>query len=290
VKAVKSHLDSGRYVYNQVPPRSRYPLMNFLFTTRVGYCQQFSGAMAMLLRMGGIPARVAAGFTTGTADTAAHTWEVSDVDAHAWVEVWFPHDGWVKFDPTPANAPARGGALGPSEERPIPHAQPSAGLHPHAAQSHTVPRPPTGGRGGHSAGGSGDRSDPWSAIAIGLGAALLAAMVAVGWRGWRRQGETIDPVAELHRALTRTGRSPRPGLTLAQLERDLRHSPEAAAYVRALRLARYGAAPQGSTAAGRRALRRRLTAGLGISGRLRGLWALPPRPRAVHWPSRSGRG
>ena len=32
----------------------------------IGYCQQFAGAMALLLRMGGVPARVATGFTTGT--------------------------------------------------------------------------------------------------------------------------------------------------------------------------------------------------------------------------------
>ena len=61
--------------------------------------------MALLLRMGGIPARVAVGFTTGTYDTATHQYVVSDIDAHAWVEAWFPHYGWVRFDPTPAAAP-----------------------------------------------------------------------------------------------------------------------------------------------------------------------------------------
>ena len=65
--------------------------------------------MALLLRMGGIPARVATGFTTGTYDQATKRWFVTDVDAHAWVEAWFPHYGWVTFDPTPAAAPARGG-------------------------------------------------------------------------------------------------------------------------------------------------------------------------------------
>ena len=46
--------------------------------------------MALLLRMGGVPARVASGFTSGALDTTSHTWQVSDIDAHAWVEAWFP--------------------------------------------------------------------------------------------------------------------------------------------------------------------------------------------------------
>ena len=65
--------------------------------------------MALLLRMGGVPARVATGFTTGAYDSNTKSWFVTDVDAHAWVEAWFPHYGWVTFDPTPAAAPARGG-------------------------------------------------------------------------------------------------------------------------------------------------------------------------------------
>ena len=90
-------------------PRTSIPLASFLFTDKQGYCQQFSGAMAMLLRMGGIPARVAAGFTSGTYDRRSGRWMVADIDAHAWVEAWFPSYGWVRFDPTPATAPARGG-------------------------------------------------------------------------------------------------------------------------------------------------------------------------------------
>src|SRR5436305_14473654 len=65
--------------------------------------------MALLLGMGGVPARVATGFTTDTYVAAAKRWLVTDVDAHAWVEAWFPRYGWVTFDPTPAAAPARGG-------------------------------------------------------------------------------------------------------------------------------------------------------------------------------------
>ena len=97
------------FSYTQTPPRHQFPLESFLFTDKQGYCQQFSGAMALLLRMGGIPARVAAGFTPGTYDKKSGRWIVTDIDAHAWVEAWFPIYGWVRFDPTPTTAPARGG-------------------------------------------------------------------------------------------------------------------------------------------------------------------------------------
>ena len=56
-------------------------------------------AMALMLRWLGIPARVAAGFTSGRFRDGV--WTVTDHDAHAWVEVWFAGCGWLSFDPTP---------------------------------------------------------------------------------------------------------------------------------------------------------------------------------------------
>jgi hypothetical protein len=52
-----------------------------------------------MLRYLGIPARVAAGFASGTYST--DHWTVTDHDAHTWVEVWFKGHGWLPFDPTP---------------------------------------------------------------------------------------------------------------------------------------------------------------------------------------------
>jgi hypothetical protein len=83
-------------------------------------------------------------------------------------------------------------------------------------------------------------------------------------------------VEELERALRRSGRRPTPGLTLSRLEHSLRAAPDAAAYVGTLRAARYGHGTGFPTRSQRRALRRELGAGLGIRGRLRGFWALPP--------------
>jgi transglutaminase-like putative cysteine protease len=95
-------LSSGRFRYSNHPPLVSPPLVTFVTQTRTGYCQYFAGAMALMLRYLGIPARVAVGFATGTYIEHRQAWFVTDRDAHAWVEVWFKGYGWLPFDPTPA--------------------------------------------------------------------------------------------------------------------------------------------------------------------------------------------
>lgn len=90
----------GGFRYDEKPPRLASPLVGFVTRTKAGYCQQFAGAMAAMLRMLGVPARVAVGFTSGQ-KRADNTWVVTDHEAHAWVEAWFPGHGWIPFDPTP---------------------------------------------------------------------------------------------------------------------------------------------------------------------------------------------
>jgi transglutaminase-like putative cysteine protease len=71
---------------------------------RVGYCEQFAAAMAVLARLIGIPTRVVWGFTPGKVEEQLDGSEVivvRDHNAHAWVEVWIDGFGWVEFDPTP---------------------------------------------------------------------------------------------------------------------------------------------------------------------------------------------
>ncbi len=267
VASVERYLAHG-FTYNEKPPVRRYPLESFLFRDRIGYCQQFSGAMALLLRMGGLPARVAAGFTTGTA-TGAHEWTVTDIDAHAWVEVWFPHYGWVRFDPTPAVAPARGGNAAAPLIKNLPGESAGASAAP---RRDPLPTPSAGIRSRH--GGGGGLNLP---LVGGLVLALLAASAVARWV-LRPAPAGEDLVTELERALTRTGRPLPESTTLASLEQRFRASPGAAGYVRALRLARYGAGGPPPSAHQRRALREQLRFGLGLSGRLRALWALPPRP------------
>src|SRR4029077_1499551 len=92
---------SGGFGYDEHPPApvGAPPLVDFLVRSKLGYCQQFAGTMALMLRYLGIPARVAVGFTSGTWKDGS--WTVTDHDAHAWVEAWFAGYSWLTFDPTP---------------------------------------------------------------------------------------------------------------------------------------------------------------------------------------------
>jgi hypothetical protein len=69
---------------------------------RTGYCEQFATAMAVMARQLDIPSRVILGFTPGSLLEDGRV-VVRDRNAHAWVELWMPRQGWVKFDPTPRN-------------------------------------------------------------------------------------------------------------------------------------------------------------------------------------------
>jgi transglutaminase-like putative cysteine protease len=278
VRRVEAYLAHG-YSYNQNPPGSRYPIENFLFKSKEGYCQHFAGAMALLLRMGGVPARVAVGFTPGLFNRATGRWDVSDLGAHAWVEVWFPSYGWVRFDPTPGADPAFRQNAGPPNLARQTVNKASLGVHRHEINRAAAPSK------SHRSTSSAPKSSVSSAVVFGplLLLALVLGLVFTRARGGQ------DPIKELVRAFARTGRPLDIRTTLAGVEGRLATTPAAAAYVRSLRLARFGAEsdpdagamPAGLSLGGRRALRRALGNGLGPFGRIRAWWALPPRWR---WP------
>ena len=104
---------SGIFRYSNHPTVISPALVGFVTQTHAGYCQYFAGAMALMLRYLGVPARVAVGFAGGQYDPNQHLWNITDREAHAWVEVWFKGYGWLPFDPTPAGpgSPPRGPAV-----------------------------------------------------------------------------------------------------------------------------------------------------------------------------------
>jgi len=257
--------------YTEDPPRSSLPLETFLFDRREGYCQQFSGAMALLLRMGGVPARVASGFAPGSLDRARGEFVVRDIDAHSWVEAYFPRVGWVTFDPTPAIAPPRAQRTGEG-----PGARGDQGdlaaIGDRSAEA--------SGRGG--AAGAGGGGAPWRLVVAGT--VLLGVLAAAGLGRMRRArrggpagGGGGPGLHELQWALQRAGHAVSAPLTLMALEQQLVGAPGARAYVQALRLTRFAGRSQPPTRAQHAALRRELGARHGWRGRLRAWWALSPR-------------
>jgi transglutaminase-like putative cysteine protease len=266
VQAVKRYLGSEQFSYTESPPRAAENLDGFLFDAKSGYCQQFSGAMALLLRMGGVPARVSTGFTTGSLDRKAGEYVVRDFDAHSWVEVWYAGYGWVTMDPTPAAAPARSQTDDNSSGAGGIRGAPDLGGDIRSDV----------GRGLASTGGG----TPWTLLAV-LGVFAVLALVMAWWlvrRHRRRVAAGWGPVAELERALARAHRTPGPAATLSTVE-GLFRTPAATGYVRALRDQRYAGRDGQPPPAGRRAVRAELARGGGLGGRVRAWWALPPRPR-----------
>jgi transglutaminase-like putative cysteine protease len=90
------------YSLTTAPGTSGDKLADFLRAKR-GYCEQYAGAMAVLVRAAGVPARVVLGYTPGQLQSDGTRLVTTD-DAHAWVEAWFSGLGWIPFDPTPIAA------------------------------------------------------------------------------------------------------------------------------------------------------------------------------------------
>ena len=100
-------------------------LLEFLTESKVGACQQFSVAMAVMVRSLGYPARIASGYQAGT-ETEDGTFVVDSGDAHAWVEVQFPDFGWLVFEPTPGRG-VRPASMPGTYLNPVTSAVPSPG-------------------------------------------------------------------------------------------------------------------------------------------------------------------
>ncbi len=273
VEAINRHL-LGAYSYSENPPVRRYPLRSFLFEDREGYCQHFSGAMALMLRMLGIPSRVASGFSPGTPAGSGDGYVVHDFDAHSWVEVYFEGIGWVPFDPTPAASPAASTSPGPALPPVL------------RTRRHLPPIGDRGSRapaatGGGSSGGNG--SWPLYVGLAGFGmlaAVLVGALAAIARRRRSLEGRALADaqIAELRRALRAMGRPVTGGLTLRRLERDSAAlgRPGLAAYAAKLGAYRYGEGSEPPRASERRRMRGELGRHGGAGRALRALRTVPP--------------
>jgi hypothetical protein len=100
----------------QLPPGAGDPLVRWLSSPAPGHCELFAGALTMLERAAGHPARVVAGFEGGDWNGFENYLMVRNSDAHAWCEVYDDTArAWQRVDPTPGAASAVGAAAALSE-------------------------------------------------------------------------------------------------------------------------------------------------------------------------------
>ncbi len=113
-RAAVSRMEKAQAIVRFLQHRCRYtlslperyspdPIGDFLFKERRGHCELFAGAMVTLLRSIGIEARIVGGYSGGELLHRGRVLEVREENAHTWVEVWIPKEGWMWFDPTPAD-------------------------------------------------------------------------------------------------------------------------------------------------------------------------------------------
>jgi transglutaminase-like putative cysteine protease len=184
-EAVETYL-RNTYKYSTVvksAPPGRDPVDYFLFDLKADFCEYFASSMVVLLREVGVPARVVEGFTSGSLDPS-NRYAVRELNAHAWVEAYFPGYGWIEFEPTPSELPfdrvdTAAGATNPDGSPVNPNSRTdSQGL----LGRDNAPDPGALGLGDTPpSGGGGDLSktiDPRPGIAV-LGALLVALFVGL---------------------------------------------------------------------------------------------------------------
>ena len=184
-RAIEAYLRQFPYSLDvSTPPPGRDVVDYFLFDLQKGYCDYYASAMVVLARAAGVPARLAVGYATGIYDVSEGRYVVSEADAHAWPEIYFPSYGWVRFEPTA------------SLERPGRATEAEAGwVEPEGALE------PARGRWG------GVRWTWWRWVLVGL---ALLGLVGVAWLAldrWRlRRREPTAALGSLYRRLRRFGR------------------------------------------------------------------------------------
>ena len=108
IQAIERWINQTEFRYTLSPPRlNTNRIDEFLFDTKAGFCEHYSSSFTFMLRAAGIPARVVAGYQGGEPSRNGNVWEVRQMDAHAWTEVWLEGQGWVRVDPTAFVAPER---------------------------------------------------------------------------------------------------------------------------------------------------------------------------------------
>ncbi len=220
--AMVDELHSSRYKYVQDVRDmdcTKVGMVECFADNKRGFCQYYAITMAVILRDMKVPTRIVQGFLPSEADKSGKV-VIDNSNAHAWVEVYFPNFGWVKFDPT-------GG--GRSQTVPLPTGKPVASKSAGPAGSFAQPSRPLPlerDDPGNPAGGTG-RSAGRASLGplIAVGGLLLFILVAVGFVAWQRgpRGPTSADGAygTVTRLASRFGFGPRPTQTVYEFTGSL---------------------------------------------------------------------
>ena len=221
------------WTYSLDPPQGHTSAaMSAFLQSRTGYCEQFAGTMAVMLRTLGIPARVATGFTPGQVqaldgpvtsdmltDGVPDVYTVSWSNAHAWVEVLFPGGEWVAFEPTPR---ADGNVLVPTPGTVAPpttvaqlagtdlamNTQNTDAVAPYDQYSDDFMRAQEGAVTGAAGASTGSRRPAAQRLGWLLAIAVLSALALLAVVAWRARTETrraTTPAERVLLARTRVG-------------------------------------------------------------------------------------
>ncbi len=177
-----------RYTLETKQGDSGSDLVDFL-QNRNGFCQQYAGAMGVMLRAAGVPTRIVLGYMHSPPDSSGN-FTITTFNAHSWVEAFFPGAGWIPFDPTPTaglvggrqtDLPWAQHSYGSDGGIQVPTGQNTIGQGPSVSQS----APPVAGSGG--GGGSSDTDLAPFIVALVIVAAIGILLIPATVRWTRRR-------------------------------------------------------------------------------------------------------
>lgn len=213
VKALETYLRET-YPYSleiSAPPPGVDVADYFLFDLKTGFCDYYATALVVMARSLGLPARLVTGYASGTYLAQSAEYVVTAAEAHAWVEVYFPGQGWVEFEPT-AGQPE----IARLAQRLPPASPEPASARPWTQLAQTVSGLPPLARG-------------FSLTLAACGALLLAFLGLEAWL-LRRVAPSVA-LRWMYRSLYRQGArlvgAPWPGQTAAEFTRALQTAFEA---------------------------------------------------------------
>ena len=202
---IKTYLEAHfTYALARNKSKARDQVAEFLFDTKKGYCVHFAHAAVYLMRLAGIPARLAEGYAVPESFRGnGSSLLIRDQEAHAWPEIYVNKLGWIAFDIYPRRA--LNGQLQPPDPKLRKMMAALARQKPPKLQMKWA----AGDQMGDKGDGTGDVGRRVAAVLkdVSRGGGWVLLTLFSLWllhRFWRRWGFLLLPGAARHRAYNRS--------------------------------------------------------------------------------------